>query len=89
MKGYSGKTISWEMKDGVVELVLHRAPANEIGSETLEEMEQFVAELEGVVEGALGPTTAPGARGETPAAARVVHSAEKSGFSPGADLREL
>ena len=93
MKGYSGKTISWEMKDGVVELALHRAPANEIGSETLEEMERFVAELEGVVEGALGPTSgrpsaALGTRWE-PLAALVVYSTEKAGFSAGADLREL
>ena len=84
MKGYSGKTISWEMKEGVVELALHRAPANEIGSETLEEMERFVAELETVVEGAMGH--APD--GER-ASALVVYSTEKSGFSAGADLREL
>jgi len=84
MKGYSGKTISWEMKEGVVELALHRAPANEIGSETLEEMERFVAELETVVEGAMGH--APD--GER-ASALVVYSTEKAGFSAGADLREL
>ena len=84
MKGYSGKTISWEMKEGVVELALHRAPANEIGSETLEEMERFVAELERVVEGAMGH--APD--GER-ASALVVYSTEKAGFSAGADLREL
>ena len=84
MKSYSGKTISWEMKDGVVELVLHRAPANEIGSETLEEIERFVAELETVVEGATGH--APD--GER-ASALVVYSTEKAGFSAGADLREL
>ena len=84
MKSYSGKTISWEMKDGVVGLVLHRAPANEIGSETLEEIERFVAELETVVEGATGH--APD--GER-ASALVVYSTEKAGFSAGADLREL
>ena len=101
MESYSGKTISWELKDDVVELVLHRAPANEIGSETLEELERFVAELEGVVEGALGPTSGRpsaallsaslgtgGTRWE-PLAALVVHSMEKAGFSAGADLREL
>ena len=84
MKSYSGKTISWEMKDGVVELVLHRAPANEIGSETLEEIERFVAELETVVEGATGH--APD--GER-ASALVVYSTQQAGFSAGADLREL
>lgn len=46
MKSYQGKTLSWELVDGVVELALDREPLNEIGSATLEELEQFVAALE-------------------------------------------
>lgn len=45
MNGFSGKTLSWELKEGVIELVLHREPCNEIGSATLEELEQFIAAL--------------------------------------------
>ncbi len=32
MKSFKGNTLSWELLDGVVELVLHRQPNNEIGS---------------------------------------------------------
>ena len=39
------KTLSWSVADGTIELVLDRAPCNEIGSETLAELEQFVAAL--------------------------------------------
>ena len=85
MKNFEGKTISWELKDGVVELALHRAPANEIGSETLEELERFVGELEKAV----GPSVTLGPRGEPLASALVIHSTAKAGFSAGADLREL
>jgi len=42
MNSFSGKTISWSLRDSVIELVLHRAPANEIGTETLGELEQFM-----------------------------------------------
>ena len=42
---FKGQTLSWELKDGVIELALHRAPCNEIGSATLEEMENFIAAL--------------------------------------------
>lgn len=66
--------ISWEAKDGVIELLLHRAPCNELGSISLEELEQFVAAL-----GAL----------EKHSHALIVHSQMSSGFCAGADLREL
>jgi enoyl-CoA hydratase/carnithine racemase len=45
MTPFHGKAISWELKNGVIELALNRAPCNEIGSVTLEELEQFVAAL--------------------------------------------
>jgi enoyl-CoA hydratase len=74
MKTFKGETLSWILADGVLELALHRLPCNEIGSATLEELERFVSALDTL-------------SGE----ARVVliYSSLKSGFSAGADLREL
>jgi enoyl-CoA hydratase len=74
MTDFAGKTLSWEWKDGVGELALHREPYNEIGSEMLEELERFSAELEKVPEDAC---------------AVIIYSQLKPGFSAGADLREL
>jgi enoyl-CoA hydratase/carnithine racemase len=74
MKSYQGNTLSWELTDGVVELVLHRQPNNEIGSATLEELERFVEALQAA---------------EGQAHAVIFHSTLPSGFSAGADLREL
>ncbi len=74
MKNYKGQSLSWEVKDGVVEVALHREPCNEIGSLTLEEMEALAASLE---------------RLSQEAHALVLHSSLKPGFCAGADLREL
>ena len=74
MNSFKGKTLSWEVLDGCIELSLHRLPCNEIGSATLEELEQFVDSLE-----ALTPD----------AHALLIHSTLTCGFSAGADLREL
>src|SRR5437868_5870846 len=74
MKKFSGKALRWEWRDGVVELTLDRAPANEIGLETLAELEQFAAAI---------PALA------TDTATCVITSSRKQGFSAGADLREL
>jgi enoyl-CoA hydratase len=74
MKSFSGKTLSWDLKDGVFELALHREPVNEIGLLTTEELERFVAVLEEFSGGAH---------------ALIIYSQLKSGFSAGADLREL
>ncbi|MGH9812284.1 MAG: enoyl-CoA hydratase/isomerase family protein [Candidatus Acidiferrales bacterium] len=74
MTSFQGKTLSWELRDGAVELALHREPCNEIGSETLSELEKFVAAL-----GAAG----------SEAHAVIIFSKLKQGFSAGADLREL
>jgi enoyl-CoA hydratase len=74
MNAFSGKALSWEAAEGTIELVLDRAPCNEIGSVTLGELEQFVAAL-----GSL----------EKDAHALIISSARKEGFCAGADLREL
>ena len=74
MKVFAGKTLSWTLADNVVELALHHEPCNEIGSSTLIELEKFVDALS--------------AAGDT-ASTLIVHSTLKSGFSAGADLREL
>jgi enoyl-CoA hydratase/carnithine racemase len=74
MKKFVGKALRWEWRDGVVELTLDRAPANEIGLETLAELEQFAATI---------PLLA------VDTGACIITSARKEGFSAGADLREL
>ncbi len=74
MKRYSGKTLSWELAAGVVELALHRQPCNEFGLESLAEMEQFAEALRSA---------------EREAHAVIIYSQLKPGFSAGADLREL
>jgi enoyl-CoA hydratase/carnithine racemase len=74
MRNFSGKTLRWEWRDGVVELTLDHQPANEIGTAMLPELERFVAAFP-----ALEPETA----------ACIIHSNRKQGFSAGADLREL
>ena len=68
------KTLSWELKDGTIELALHHPPCNEIGTAMLEDLEQFVAALEAA---------------EGKAGALIVYSRREAGFSAGADLREL
>jgi enoyl-CoA hydratase len=74
MKSFAGKALRWDWHDGVIELVLDRPPANEIGTAMLADLEKFVAAFP-----ALAPETS----------ACIISSAQKSGFSAGADLREL
>ncbi len=74
MNPFKGKTLSWELKEGVIELALHRSPCNEIGSLTLEELEEFASALD---------------RMPAEAHALIIYSTLKSGFCAGADLREL
>jgi enoyl-CoA hydratase len=74
VKQFKGKALSWVWQDGVVELTLDRPPANEIGSVMLAELEQFVGAFDALV-----PVTS----------ACIISSAQKAGFSAGADLREL
>ncbi|MGH9707846.1 MAG: enoyl-CoA hydratase/isomerase family protein [Candidatus Acidiferrales bacterium] len=74
MNQFQGKTLSWNAADGVIELRLDRAPCNEIGSATLEDIERFAAALDTL---------------ETSAHALIISSGRKEGFCAGADLREL
>ena len=74
MENFKGDTLSWELKDGCIELALHREPANEIGLQTLSELEKFIAAHETL---------------KDQAHALIIHSTVKAGFSAGADLREL
>ncbi len=74
MESFRGQALSWKLKDGVVELALHREPCNEIGSLTLDELEQFAANLDSV---------------KDQAHALIIYSEMKPGFCAGADLREL
>jgi len=71
---FKGQAISWELKNGIVELLLHRPPCNELGSLALLELENFAAALDDL---------------EKSAHALIIHSEMKSGFCAGADLREL
>src|ERR1700723_547872 len=68
MKSFTGKTLRWEWRDGVIELTLDREPANEIGTAMLAELEKFVTAIP-----ALAPDTA----------ACIITSARKAGFSAG------
>lgn len=74
MKTFQGKTLSWQVTNGAIELLLDRAPCNEIGSETLVELEMFTAALESL---------------QQDAHALIISSARADGFCAGADLREL
>ena len=74
MNDYKGKSLSWCVADGVVELALDRAPANEIGLGMLDDLELFAAALPEF---------------ESNASALILHSKQSAGFSAGADLREL
>ena len=74
MESFRGQALSWELKDGVVELSLHREPNNELGSMALAEAEKFAGSLD---------------RLSAAAHALIIYSTLPSGFSAGADLREL
>ena len=71
---YQGKSLCWHVADGIVELALDRAPANEIGLAMLGDLERFAAALPDL---------------ESQAGALIVYSKQSAGFSAGADLREL
>jgi len=74
MKSFSGKALRWEWRDGVIELTLDYPPANEIGTAMLGELEKFAAAMK---------------EHEAATAALIISSAQRRGFSAGADLREL
>jgi enoyl-CoA hydratase len=70
----SSTPLSWVMNNGVIELALHRAPCNELGSDSLEALESFATFLQ---------------RNQHDAHALIIFSEMSSGFCAGADLREL
>jgi enoyl-CoA hydratase/carnithine racemase len=74
MEEYKGKTLSWLLTGGVVELCLNRPPANEIGLAMLVDLERFASSLSVL---------------ESKASALIIYSEQKAGFSAGADLSEL
>lgn len=74
MTQYAGKGLSWKTTKGVVELALDHAPANEIGTALLAELERFAGALPAL---------------ESQASALIIYSQQKAGFSAGADLLEL
>ena len=80
MKNFEGKTLSWTLVDGCLELALHREPCNEIGSQTLAELERFAETLE---------VFAKEDARNTAAGAVIIYSTIPAGFCAGADLREL
>jgi enoyl-CoA hydratase/carnithine racemase len=74
VRTFQGETLSWGITDGTIELSLHRAPCNEIGMQTLGELERFVTALEEL---------------QAVAHALIISSSRSEGFCAGADLREL
>jgi enoyl-CoA hydratase/carnithine racemase len=74
MDEHKGKSLSWRVADGVIELALDRAPANEIGLAMLEDLERLTSSLPAL---------------ESKASSLILYSKQKAGFSAGADLREL
>src|SRR5216683_3842438 len=70
----SESALSWTFAEGVIELALHRAPCNELGSQSLEELEKFATALQLM---------------QVEAHALIIYSDMKPGFCAGADLREL
>jgi enoyl-CoA hydratase/carnithine racemase len=74
MKHHQAKTLSWEIKDGALELALHHPPGNEIGTAMLADLELFIQALK---------------QAESECSAVIVHSRQLAVFSAGADLREL
>ena len=73
-QAFQGQAISWDVKDGVIEVALRRDPCNEIGSITLAELEKFVEALRDL---------------QKESHALIIYSALSCGFCAGADLREL
>lgn len=71
---FQGEALSWSVREGSIELALHREPCNEIGSLSLTELEIFADALSGLAR---------------EAHALIVYSDIPAGFCAGADLREL
>ena len=70
---FTGEALSWRHEAEVLEVELHRAPLNEMGTTTLSELEVLARYLRG---------GAGGARA-------LIFWSSRPGFCAGADLREL
>lgn len=70
---FSGEALSWRHADGALEVELHRAPLNEIGTTSLQELERLARHVQ---DGAGG-------------ARALILWSSRPGFCAGADLREL
>ena len=68
MTDFLEKNISWQINDSVLELALHRAPCNEMGTAMLEELERFARAL---------------SQAEGRAGALIIYSQLPAGFSAG------
>lgn len=73
MRSFHGQALRWEVRDGALEVCLHREPLNEIGTTALNEIERLAQVVQ---DGALG-------------ARAVILYSDRRGFCAGADLREL
>lgn len=73
MNNFQGKMLSWKVDARVIEIELHHAPCNEIGSAVLEELEAFAEAFASAGN----------------CAVLIFYSSLSPGFSAGADLREL
>ncbi len=74
MSDFKGEALSWLRRGTTLEVTLHRAPCNEIGAQSLEELE------------ALATYVSEGADGVH---ALLLHSDRPAGFCAGADLAAL
>ena len=74
MEKFTGRCLSWKLTGGVIEVALHREPCNEIGAQSLEELEHLASSLPAL---------------EQQAHALIFYSKLGCGFSAGGDLREL
>ncbi len=70
----NGEALSWSIQQDTLEVELKRAPCNEIGLQSLSELEQLAEYLKAGADGAR---------------ALIFHSSMETGFCAGADLREL
>ena len=43
---HDGKALSWQVREGAIEVALHREPCNELGSLSLDELEKFADAFE-------------------------------------------
>ncbi len=71
---HRGTCLSWTTRNAVLEVALHHAPCNEIGTGLLVELKQLVKAIK---------------QKSTPIRAMLLFSQLESGFCAGADLREL